>query len=170
MGGVPHKTNTQLSQLSPHDLDAYYRSLLHVVQIPYLMLASSVIIVAVLIAVTPYSEISEESERKYNLKKRWLFISLQRIKHYPHWRWSVLSMFCYCGAQAGIRGYMIRYALQAMPTISPASAANYLIASMICFFVGRVVGTALVRKYPADYILVIFSFLGVIMSGHLIKI
>ncbi len=73
--------------------------------------------------------------------RRALFASLTRLMRIRHWRWAVLAQFCYVGAQTACWSYLIRYAIED-PGMTAGFAANYLTATMVCFFIGRFTGTA----------------------------
>lgn len=60
-----------------------------------------------------------------------------------HWRWAVLAQFCYVGAQTACWSYLIRYAIEEIPGMTAGFAANYLTATMVCFFIGRFTGFGL---------------------------
>lgn len=74
--------------------------------------------------------------------RRALFASLTRLMRIRHWRWAVLAQFCYVGAQTACWSYLIRYAIEEIPGMTAGFAANYLTATMVCFFIGRFTGTA----------------------------
>lgn len=163
LNGVNHKSATDIAAMSADKLAAYNASLVSTVQMPYLIIATVVIIIAIFITLTKFPNMNESSssEGTKNIPLKEAVKYLVKIKH---WRWAVLSQFCYVGAQTAIWSYMIRYAVVELK-VSPANGANYLTATMFCFFIGRVTGTYLMKKFPEEKILSVFSFISALLCA-----
>ena len=43
-------------------------------------------------------------------------------------------------------------------------AANYLTATMVCFFIGRFTGTWLIRRFAPHNVLAIYAFIAMLLS------
>lgn len=80
-----------------------------------------------------------------------------------HWRWAVLAQFCYVGAQTACWSYLIRYAIEEIPGMTAGFAANYLTATMVCFFIGRFTGTWLIRRFAPHNVLAIYAFIAMLL-------
>jgi FHS family L-fucose permease-like MFS transporter len=80
-----------------------------------------------------------------------------------HWRWAVLAQFCYVGAQTACWSYLIRYAIEEIPGMTPGFAANYLTGTMVCFFIGRFTGTWLIRRFAPHKVLAAYALLAMLL-------
>lgn len=145
------------------------------VQMPYLVIAGVVLLVAILFAVTRMPEISSPEERGATLKG---------ITHHRHLMFGVLAQFFYVGAQASLWGYFIdlklhfsradhlglvqliyRYTDDVTPTVIASYHASF---ALILFMVGRFVGTWLLTKYPAHRLLAAYAAACVVLVAYAI--
>lgn len=134
------------------------------VQMPYLVIAAVVFVVAVLFAITRMPEISSPQERGATLKG---------ITRHRHLMFGVLAQFFYVGAQASLWGYFIdlklhfsradhlgvvqliyRYTDDMTPTVIASYHASF---ALILFMIGRFVGTWLLTKFPAHRLLASYA-------------
>ncbi len=158
---VPHQSAEVLSQMAPEQLAAYNHSLVLAVQSPYMMIVAIVLFVALLIAFTKFPTI--QSDAHSGDKGGSLLASVSRLLRIRHWRWAVLAQFCYVGAQTACWSYLIRYAIEELPGTTPGFAANYLTATMVCFFIGRFSGTWLIRHYAPHKVLATYAFISMLL-------
>lgn len=150
---VPHIPKEILDSMAPKQLYTYNHKLVLSVQMPYVVIASVVIFISFLVFITYFPE------AKYNSKelKISFLSSLKRLLKFTHWKWAVLAQFCYVGAQTACWSYLIRYAIEEIPNTTASSAADYLFYTMIWFFIGRLLGTWLIRRFEPRKILAIYS-------------
>lgn len=158
---VPHQSADVLALMSPEQLAAYNHSLVLAVQSPYMMIVAIVLFVALLIAFTKFPVI--QSDAHSGDKGGSLLKSVARLLRIRHWRWAVLAQFCYVGAQTACWSYLIRYAIEELPGTTPGFAANYLTATMVCFFIGRFSGTWLIRHYAPHKVLAVYAFISMVL-------
>ena len=158
---VPHQSADVLAQMSPEQLAAYNHSLVLAVQSPYMMIVAIVLFVALLIAFTKFPVI--QSDAHSGDKGGSLLKSVAHLLRIRHWRWAVLAQFCYVGAQTACWSYLIRYAIEELPGTTPGFAANYLTATMVCFFIGRFSGTWLIRHYAPHKVLAVYAFISMVL-------
>jgi len=112
-------------------------------------------------------------------------ITTHSIWSHPHFSGATLAQFFYVAAQAGIFSFFINYMTSELPAIpsswasagflhawfetsktgvlglSDKGAANLASLAFGCFFVGRVTGSALLRKYSAHKVLGLYGMLNV---------
>jgi MFS transporter, FHS family, L-fucose permease len=62
-------------------------------------------------------------------------------------------------------GFAIRYAEAAMPGLTPASAADFLLWALFAFAAGRVVGTALMYRFDPSWVLAAFAACGSVLAA-----
>ena len=55
--------------------------------------------------------------------------------------------------------YLIRYAIEEIPGMTPGFAANYLTGTMVCFFIGRFSGTWLISRFAPHKVLAAYALL-----------
>ncbi|HEU4601184.1 MAG TPA: L-fucose:H+ symporter permease [Steroidobacteraceae bacterium] len=155
-----HYSPEQLQQLTQAQLEAYYRTEAHAVQLPYLLLGSLVLIWAVLVACAKFPPVEEN--RNSTDEQPSGFRALLKHKHF--W-YGVVAQFFYVGAQVGIWSYVIRYTQFNFPGTTEKAASHYLTASLVLFMIGRFVGTYLMKRYSAARLMAIFAFANVLLVG-----
>ncbi|MDQ4430823.1 L-fucose:H+ symporter permease [Yokenella regensburgei] len=161
LSNVPHQSQEVLDSMAPEALSAYKHSLVLAVQTPYMIIVAVVLIVALFILFTRFPSISSDSHD--GSQQGSFLISLRRLMRLRHWRWAVLAQFCYVGAQTACWSYLIRYAIEEIPGMTPGFAANYLTGTMVCFFIGRFSGTWLIRRFAPHKVLAIYAFIAMLL-------
>lgn len=109
------------------------------------------------------------------------------IWSHPHFSGSSLAQFFYVAAQCGIFAYFINYMTSQIPAVpesfksgmfgewfevhkngilglSDKGASNLASVGFMCFLLGRLVGAALLKKYPAHVVLGYFATLSAVCS------
>ncbi|BDR53263.1 MFS transporter [Bombiscardovia nodaiensis] len=75
----------------------------------------------------------------------------------------VLAQFLYIGVQIGIWSFTIRLALELFPHFSDRYAANFMLYSYVCFFVGRIVGSYLLTRFRETRVLAVYICIGTVL-------
>lgn len=168
---VPHHSQDVLNEMSPEQLSNYKYSLLQAVQTPYMIIVAVVLFAAILVILTKFPKV--QSDTRDDSQQGTLKESLRRLIHIRHWRWAVVALFCYRGGEVACWSYLIRYAVSEIPGMTISFAANYLTATMLCFFIGRIFGTWLISRCAAHKVLVIYALIAMslciisaIAGGH----
>ncbi|KMW74140.1 L-fucose transporter [Photorhabdus luminescens subsp. luminescens] len=156
---VPHLSQETLDKMTVEQIDTYNHSLVLAVQSPYMIIAAAVLVIAFLILFTKFPVIQSDT---HNNNSSFLE-SLGRLIKIKHWRWAVLAQFCYVGAQTACWSYLIRYAVDEIPSMTPGYAANYLTATMVFFFIGRSTGTWLVKRFAPEKVLACYALISMIL-------
>ncbi|CAQ82795.1 MULTISPECIES: L-fucose:H+ symporter permease [Photorhabdus] len=159
LSDVPHLPQETLDKMTVKQLDAYNHSLVLAVQSPYMIIVAVVLVIALLVLFTKFPVIQSDVHNNHSS----FFQSLGRIIKIKHWRWAVLAQFCYVGAQTACWSYLIRYAIDEIPGITPGYAANYLTATMVFFFIGRSSGTWLVKRFAPEKVLAYYASISMIL-------
>ena len=77
---------------------------------------------------------------------------------YPHFTWGVVTLFCYVAAQTGINSFFINYVTEANQGFNNSDAAMLLsFGGMGLFMFGRFLGSWLMNRIPAEWLLICFS-------------
>lgn len=161
LSNVPHQAQDVLDKMSPEQLSTYKHSLVLSVQTPYMIIVAVVLFVALLIMLTKFPALQSDDHSDNTQSS--FFASFSRLIHIRHWRWAVLAQFCYVGAQTACWSYLIRYAIEEIPGMTPSFAANYLTGTMVCFFIGRFTGTWLISRFAPHKILAVYALLSMIL-------
>ncbi len=122
------------------------------VQIPYLILAASLFLLAVIFAYIKLPKIGISSETK-NLKKEgsaWQF---------RHLKLGAIGIFVYVGAEVGIGSFLVNYlSMESIASLEEAEASKYIGFYFGGAMVGRFIGAAVMQKIQASKVL---SFNGI---------
>jgi FHS family L-fucose permease-like MFS transporter len=134
-------------------LEAYREMEAKMVQVPYLVLAGVVALVALLIAFTKMPHITPGGEMQGDGKQA----TVRELLASPHLKAAVFAQAFYIGAQVCIWSYFIDYTIEVMPGTAEKTAAYYLSLSLLFFMIGRFVGTLLMQFIPPARLLGIYS-------------
>lgn len=141
-------TAEQLNAMSPDALNNYLLSEARSVQVPYLSIAAVLLLVAFLFRMARFPSVQEEHGGKFG-------INLRVFRHL-HFRWGVIAQFAYVGAQVCISSFFIRYA-GFSGGMRETEATTFLGLLLLCFMVGRYVGTFLMKKVEPRLLLLLYS-------------
>src|SRR5215813_1762636 len=116
-------SRAQLAAMTPAQLQAYEVAEAATVRVPYMVIASLFLLVAVLMYLAHLPEVREEGDLGKNERPTSGLIGLLPYKHL--WR-GVFAQFCYVGAQVGVASFIIRFAQYTLPGIPEKHAADFL--------------------------------------------
>jgi MFS transporter, FHS family, L-fucose permease len=80
-------------------------------------------------------------------------------------RWGVVTQFCYVAAQVCVGAFFINYVTEQQTGISSADAARLLSLGMLCFLIGRFVGTAVMTRIAPERLLMIYGLINVVLTA-----
>jgi len=152
LSGIEHSP-AELSAMSPEQLLSYRAAEANLVKVPYLVITSIFLLVAVLIFFTKLPEIRET----VNGAEAGGNASLRGTLAFPHLIKGVLAQFLYVGAQVGVASFIIRFAEFTLPGTGEKTAAHYLQAHLAGFMIGRFTGSAIMQKVAATRLLSLFA-------------
>lgn len=89
----------------------------------------------------------------------------KKLFQHRHFVNGLLAQFFYIGAQAGVWGFFINYAVDEVPGMNNQSASFYLSAAMVLYTAGRFLGTALLRYVKPAKLLAIYAMVAVLSLG-----
>ena len=157
--GVEH-TPGQLAAMTPAARHAYFVSQSMTVQTPYVVIACVVIVFAAMIAIVRFPAHGEDATDRASGARH--FGRLLRNRHFLS---AVATQFFYVGAQVGVWSYLIRYCQGTIPGTPERRAADYLMASLVLFTLGRFAGTALMRAIAPRKLLALFAVVNVVLCA-----
>lgn len=148
-------TEGELARMSIDAQNAYVQAEASSVKLPYLVLGSVILLVAVFFYFTRLPDIKEEKEEKRSL--------LQALRH-RHLSWAVIAQFFYVGAQVCVSSFFILLTTKAAG-INEKVAANYLgLGYGLAFMTGRFIGTFLMRYMRPAKLLSIYAAINIGLS------
>lgn len=153
-------TGAQVAAMTPQGRAAYHAAQSAAVQAPYVALGIVVLALAILILVTRFPAVHEAHDPQARREARWRELR-------GRWRlfFAVAAQFFYVGAQVGIWSFLIRYAEGTVPGTTDRRAADYLIASLVLFMLGRFAGTALMRRLAPALLLAAFAAVNALLAA-----
>jgi FHS family L-fucose permease-like MFS transporter len=141
------------ASMSPDQLNAYLNLEASSVQIPFLVIGTVVLLVALLIWKTRLPEIDTDNNSSQGktslLKEKNLMLG-------------VVAQFFYVGAQVCVSSFFIRFA-ERVAGIEEKSAAFFLSAALLGFMVGRFIGTFLMKYILPAKLLAFYSLMNFVL-------
>lgn len=134
------------------------------IALPYLGIGCVVVLVAFLFMRVRLPEIQDADEASVGFVKKKLWQN-------THFSMGVLALFCYVAAQTGINSFFINYVTEASIGMDNRDASLLLsFGGMGLFMVGRFSGSSLMKRIPADRLLLYFAggallCIGVVITG-----
>lgn len=131
------------------------------VKMPYLVLGSIILVIAIIFVFLKLPEIVETEEPGDKATDHTIW---DAFKH-KHLRWAVLAQFFYVGAQVCVFSFFILYATKAAE-IDQQKAAGYAGIGMgLAFLIGRVLGTFLMKFIKAERLLAIYAVASMVLCA-----
>jgi FHS family L-fucose permease-like MFS transporter len=128
------------------------------VKTPYLILASVIVLIAILFALIKLPEVQNESKAEGKNTIR------DALRH-RHLRWAVIAQFFYVGAQVCVFSFFILYAVKAAD-IDKIKAADYLgWGCGMAFMIGRFAGTFLMKYIKPQRLLAVYSLVNILLCA-----
>jgi len=156
--GVEH-SEAALAAMSETDRQAYFLSESAAVQIPYLVIGVVVLCWACFVALTRFPDLHEEPAAESATGRQ-----IGRLLREPKLVAAIVAQFFYVGAQVAVWSFMIRYAIANVPGMNEKDAAEYLIAALVAFMIGRFVSVALMRTISPERLLTVFAAANVALT------
>lgn len=127
------------------------------VKTPYLILGSTILLIALLFAMVKLPEIHHHEESGAGNRGIWHALG------YRHLRWAVIAQFFYVGAQVCVFSFFILYAADAAG-LDKIKAADYLgWGCGMAFMAGRFIGTFLMRFFRPQRMLAVYSAINILL-------
>ena len=149
LGVAITKTPQQVKQLSASALQAYRVNEASTVNFPYLLIAGTLVALAVVIAFYKLPAIATGDDGQDSSAH-----PHASIWHYRHLVLGVASIFVYVGAEVAIGSFLVNYFTQPYIGIATESeAAKYVSFYWFAAMVGRFIGSAALQKLSARLVL-----------------
>lgn len=158
LSGIEH-TPEELQRMTPAALRSYLAYEAGTVKVPYLVIGSLVLLVALLFLFTKLPEGRKDDDADGHATGSF---SANVFRH-PHVAWAVVAQFFYIGAQVGVGSFFIRFSSYTMNLPEKTAAMWWGYIAMVGFMVGRFVGTALMRYVAPPRLLALYSAINVLL-------
>lgn len=143
-------SDAQLAAMTPADAEQLLLSEAATVQIPYLIIAGLVLVLAFIVWRAALPEIKEETPEGIDPSAGVSIFKQANLMR------GVSAQFFYIGAQVCVTSFFIRFAGQAAQ-MDEKTAALYLSLALLAFMIGRFAGTFLMQYVAASTLLVWYS-------------
>ncbi|GAB4180348.1 MAG: sugar MFS transporter [Calditrichia bacterium] len=143
---VAVKTSEELSRMSPEEINAYKLAEAAAVQVPYLGIAVTLILIAAVFAWLKLPNIKDEATENGTINHN--YDNLHKSAWgYKHLVLGAVAIFVYVGAEVSIGSFLVNYLGQDFVAGMPESVAG----KYVSFYwggamVGRFIGSAILRK------------------------
>ena len=125
--------------------------------LPYMILGTLVLLVAVFFIFTKLPEIHEGEFDNQGDKG-----SFKDLLKFNHFKSAVAAQFLYVAAQTGINSFFINYVTETMPQFSNEKAAYLLSLGFLFFMAGRFSGSILMSWFKPNQMLALYAFINVL--------
>ncbi|MET3127350.1 FHS family L-fucose permease-like MFS transporter [Arcicella rosea] len=149
-------TSAETASMTTEQMSVFLDGEAATVKLPYLIIGIIVLLVAVLLYKSKLPEITEAG---HDIE---LPTGSQSIMRHKHLIWGIAAQFFYVGAQVCVSSFFIRY-LGKTAGIDEKTAANYLSAALLCFMVGRFIGTFLMKYISPNILLAIYALANIVL-------
>lgn len=165
-------TNDSLAAMAPDQAETIRIAEAHSVQMPYIVLACIVLLIAFLFSLVKMPEISNASESDATMKG---------IFRHRHLVLGIIAQFFYVGAQASLWGYFVDLKLflahddnlsivnslyRVSSDMSAIQIASYHASfAFVLFMVGRFAGTWFLTRFRADRLLMFYAAACLLLLG-----
>ena len=125
--------------------------------LPYMIIGTLVLLVAILFMFTRLPEIHEGEFDDHGDKGEYRDL----LKH-SHFKFAVVTQFLYVAAQTGINSFFINYVTETMPQFGNEKAAYLLSLGFVFFMVGRFSGSIMMSWFKPNQMLALYATVNVL--------
>lgn len=154
---------SQMAQLSPEQVHMFRLQMLQHTLEPYKIIICVLVAVFILFLITKYPKCKVKSAVDNTVAKVSLGETLKYLAGNNLFKKGILAQFLYVGMQVAVWSFTIRLALVLIPHINEREAADFMVFSFACFFVGKFVANFLMTKFSVNKVLLVYSIIGCIL-------
>lgn len=156
-------TAEELAVMTSEQLELFYQTESHAVQGPYLVLGFVVLVWALLVLIVKFPGIATRAASNEGAGS---WGDYKQLLAKGSFMFGVAAQFFYVGAQVCIWSFLIRYGQEAVPGTGEKILANYLLASLVIFMIGRFVATALMSRVRAAWLMWVYAVVNVLLCAY----
>ncbi|WP_129543976.1 L-fucose:H+ symporter permease [Serratia sp. 1D1416] len=159
----------QMVGMSPEQIHQFRLTMLEHTLEPYKYLIMVLLLVMLLFLLTRYPHCKPQNERGERAAGPALGETLRYLAGNARFRKGIAAQFLYVGMQVAVWSFTIRLALN-LGASNERDAANFMIYSFICFFIGKFVANFLMTRFRAEKVLIAYSLLGVATLAYVVLV
>jgi MFS transporter, FHS family, L-fucose permease len=125
--------------------------------LPYMIIGTLVLLVAILFMFTRLPEIHEGEYDDHGDKGKY-----SDLLKFPHFKFAVIAQFLYVAAQTGVNSFFINYVTETMPQFSNEKAAYLLSLGFVFFMTGRFSGSIMMTWFKPNQMLALYALINVL--------
>ncbi|GAA5000812.1 sugar MFS transporter [Pseudoluteimonas lycopersici] len=147
----------KLAAMSPDALASYRATQAQSVQVPYLLLAGALVLLAAFVLLMRIPALREATDAGDTVRHGYADV----LRH-AHLKWGVLAIFVYVGAEVSIGSFLINYLAEpGIGGLAEATASKYLPFYWGGAMIGRFIGAGLLTKVDARKLLALFALIAI---------
>jgi FHS family L-fucose permease-like MFS transporter len=161
LSGIEHDEAT-VGAMPPAEQAAFYARETQAVVPPYIAIGIFVLAWAALVAFTRFPPAATQRSQDDPDQLGW-GAALKGVLRKKALIFAVVAQFFYVGAQIGIWSYTIRYA-EVTAGLDERSAADWVIAALIAFMIGRFIGSAFMSRFDPARLMFAYALINVFLA------
>lgn len=146
----------------PGGWEGYIQMETDAMKLPYLLLAGLLLAIALLFVFSRLPKVEDEAESHQN--DRLIDFSVLRRRHL---RWGVIAQFFYNGGQTAINSLFLVYCCTYVG-VDEELATTLFGCYMLCFLLGRWIGTFLMIKVKPQHLLTLYALANIVLCGVIV--
>lgn len=155
---------SQMAQMTPDQIHLFRLQMLQHTLEPYEIMICILVAIFILFLITKYPKCKvKEVANNQNMPKVTLGETLKYLSGNSLFKKGIIAQFLYVGMQVAVWSFTIRLALDLMPHINERMAADFMVISFVCFFVGKFIANFLMTKFSVNKVLLAYSIIGCIL-------
>lgn len=155
---------SQMAQMTPDQIHLFRLQMLQHTLEPYKIMICILVAIFILFLITKYPKCKvKEVANNQNTPKVTLGETLKYLSGNSLFKKGIVAQFLYVGMQVAVWSFTIRLALDLMPHINERMAADFMVISFVCFFVGKFIANFLMTKFSVNKVLLAYSIIGCIL-------
>lgn len=152
----------KIAQLSPDQLRSFQLQQLTYTLQPYKYIIMVLVIVLIIFLITNYPKCKPEKTSDHSVDVPSFSESLRYLAHNTDFKSGIIAQFLYVGLQTAVWSFTIRLALE-LGAANERAAANFMLYTFICFFVGKFIANIFMTKFNPKLVLFVYSILGALI-------
>lgn len=152
-----------MANMTPEQIHVFRLEMLQHTLEPYKVMIFILLAVFVLFLLTKYPKCKVKPVEKTAENKTGLVETLKYLAKNGKFKQGIIAEFLYVGMQVAIWSFTIRLALTLDTSINERMAADFMVISFACFFIGKFVANFLMTKFSANIVLVVYSIIGCLL-------
>ncbi len=131
--------------------------------LPYILVGSAVIVVAILFLIIKLPNIQEKSEDELKEENNISLTHKRSIWSHRHFVLAVIGQFLYCAAQTGIFAFFINYVMELDSHLTKQDASQMLsLGGMASLMIGRLSGSFIMKWAAPNKLLALYAFINAV--------